>query len=480
MRQVQGFKKTLLSVAVVTALGGYGSYSQAQFELDRDSFLTSEQLNFDKLIEAAKAVPGGDSLKESAEFTLAVLDQYSSKYETKEGDKDKKKINISILGQLAAQDFIRLTYPEIIPPVAGDAQVSDGTDEALSKDSSDDDQKKEEKPLEKRAKSVLTKVEGVMPDLHNGVGRAAVTLQNKVNESIGRRLSSGRTGISAGDMFESQGFWAEYIFSDGKMDNKGDVKGYEAKVNGVTLGVDSMLNDQMTVGFAFTFGDTKVETNDVKRETTTDTYMGTLYTGWMQDNYFLDAMFSYGRGTNEYKRSSVADKTISYKGEADSTIWGASFVAGYNYQMNQWILQPQVAFNYASVDFDDLAEKKVSGGEGLAQKRKMKEFEVMELGAGLKLLGDFEVGRGALQPEFVLMGYHDFKDDKPEVTVSFLNGVGTPFTLTGKDRKQNRFLAGLGVSYKMENNLSLGLHYDHNWMGDYKADGFNATVRYDF
>ncbi|TMO20853.1 autotransporter domain-containing protein, partial [Pseudoalteromonas sp. S4492] len=97
---------------------------------------------------------------------------------------------------------------------------------------------------------------------------------------------------------------------------------------------------------------------------------------------------------------------VSYKGEADSTIWGARFVAGYNYQLNQWILQPQIAFDYASVDFDDLSEKQTGV---LAQKRKMKEFEVMELGAGLKLLGDFEVGRGALQPEFVLMGDHDFK-----------------------------------------------------------------------
>ncbi|WP_062270506.1 autotransporter outer membrane beta-barrel domain-containing protein [Endozoicomonas arenosclerae] len=315
-----------------------------------------------------------------------------------------------------------------------------------------------------------------LPDLNNGVGRASVTLQNKVNESIGRRLNSGRTGVNAGDMFESQGFWAEYIFSDGKLDNKDGVKGYEAKVNGVTLGIDSMLNDQMTVGFAFTFGDTKVETNDINRDTTTDTYMGTLYTGWTQDNYFLDAMFSYGKGTNEYKRKVQLQSNTSYKGEADSTIWGARFVAGYNYQMNQWILQPQIAFDYASVDFDDVTEK-LTGD--LAQKRKMKEFEVMELGAGMKLLGDFEMGRGTLQPEFVLMGYHDFKDDKPETTVTILQGDVTR-TFTGSDREQNRFLAGLGVSYKMENNLSLGLHYDHNWMGDYKADSFNATVRYEF
>lgn len=314
-----------------------------------------------------------------------------------------------------------------------------------------------------------------LPDLNNEVGRASVALQNKINESIGRRLSSNRTGVNTGEMHESQGFWAEYIFSDGKLDNKDDLKGYEAKVNGVTLGVDSTLNEQMTVGFAFTLGDTKVETNDIHRNTTTDTYMGTLYTGWNQGNYFLDSMFSYGKGINEYKRKVQLDK-VSYKGKADSTIWGARFVAGYNYQINRWTLKPQIAFDYTSVNFDDLTEKLTGDW---AQKRKMKKFEVTELGAGLKLMGDFELGRGVLQPEFVLMGYHDFKADKPETTVTFIQG-GKTLTFTGSDPEQNRFEAGLGVNYKMESNLSLSLHYDNNWMGDYKADSLNATVRYDF
>ncbi|WP_422133657.1 autotransporter outer membrane beta-barrel domain-containing protein [Endozoicomonas sp. ALD040] len=314
-----------------------------------------------------------------------------------------------------------------------------------------------------------------LPDLNNAVGRASVTLQNKVNESIGRRLNSNRTGVNAGDMYQSQGFWAEYIFNNGKLDNDEVLKGYQARVNGVTLGADTTLNDQMTVGFAFTYGNTKVETNDIHRETATDTYMGTLYTGWNQNNYFLDSMFSYGKGVNEYKRKVQLEKT-AYRGEADSTVWGARLVAGYNYQINQWVLQPQVTFGYNSVKFDDLTEKQTGDW---AQKCKMKEFEVMELGAGLKLMGDFELGRGILQPEFVLMGYHDFKDEKPEATVTILQG-GKTLTFTGAEREQNRFLAGLGVNYKMENNLSLSLHYDNNWMGDFKADSLNATIRYDF
>lgn len=320
--------------------------------------------------------------------------------------------------------------------------------------------------------------EDMEQDTHNGAGRAAVTLTQKVNQSISRHLNSNRTGISTGDMFESQGFWGEYIMSSGEQDNKDGVKGYEAKVNGINLGVDSMLNDQLTVGFAFTYGDLSVETNDVSRESSGDAFMGTLYTGWTQDDFFFDTMFSYGRSSNEYKRKS-RDENFTYKGDADSTIMGARFVAGYNYQVNQWLIQPQAEFNYTKVDFDDMKEKGEAGAN-FAQNVSIQEFEVMELGAGLKIMGEFEAGNGMLQPEFTLMGYHDFKDKEGEAVVTFQNGSAQPVTLLGAERDQNRFLAGLGVRYTMANNLSFGLNYDYNWLGDYKAHGLNASIRYDF
>ena len=310
-------------------------------------------------------------------------------------------------------------------------------------------------------------------DPHNGAAMAAVTVQQKTTQSISRHLNSGRTGMATGDMFESQGFWGEYMYSDGDMKDKDDIRGYKNKISGITLGLDSLLNDQLTVGFAFTYGDVKTETNDAGRDVNSDTYMGTLYTGWTQDNFFFDTMFSYGAGKNDYKRKGL---DTSYKAEADSKLWSARFVAGYNYPMNEWILQPQAEFNYINVTFDDFREK---GSGNFAQKVKHSDFEVMELGAGAKLMADFELGNGMLKPEFTLMGYHDFKDKKAEVEGAYLTGNGR-YVVTGSSREQNRFLAGLGVSYVMDNNLSFGLNYDYNWLGDYKAHGLVASVRYDF
>ena len=311
-------------------------------------------------------------------------------------------------------------------------------------------------------------------DPHVGMGMAAVTVTRKVNQSISRHLNRKRNGIATGDMFESQGFWGEYFYSNGDMDDDREVRGFENKVSGINLGVDALLNDQMTVGFAFTYGDVKTETNKSGREADGDTFMGTFYTGWTMDKYFFDTMWSYGRGNIDMKRKTSLG---TYKADTKSDTLGARLVGGYNFQYKQWLIQPQVEFNYAKVKFDDFKEKQDQGP--LPQSVKLDDFEVMELGAGLKLMAEYDVSNGMLKPELTLMAYHDFKDDKPEVQGSFLNG-GKTYHVVGKDRDQTRVLAGVGVKYEMNNNLTLGLNYDYNWQGDFKASGIVGSVRYDF
>ncbi|MET4694153.1 autotransporter domain-containing protein [Endozoicomonas lisbonensis] len=311
-------------------------------------------------------------------------------------------------------------------------------------------------------------------DPHVGMGMAAVTVTQKANQSISRHLNRHRTGIATGDMFESKGVWGEYFYSDGEMDDKSGVRGFENKVNGINLGLDALLNDQLTVGFAFTYGDVKTETNKSGRDASGDTFMGTLYTGWTMENYFFDTMWSYGRGSIDMKRKTSQG---TYKSDTKSDTLGARLVGGYNYQLNQWLIQPQIEFNYVKVKFDDFKEKQQHGV--FAQSVKLDDFEVMELGAGLKLMADYDVANGMLKPEFTLMGYHDFKDKKPEVQGTFLNG-GRTYHVSGRDREENRVLAGVGLKYEMNNNLSLGLNYDYNWQGDYTAHGIVASVRYDF
>ena len=307
--------------------------------------------------------------------------------------------------------------------------------------------------------------------LSGGLAQTAMTTHRKVNESIDRRLERTRTGMSSGDMFESQGFWGQYFYNDGKMDNKGHISGFDSKVNGITLGVDADVNDALTAGFAFSYANSKLTHKKASGETKTDTYMGTVYGGWNEGPYFVDGMMSYAGGRNDIQRA-------KYKGDGvKSSVWGARIVGGYAHQINQWTLQPQAELGYSSFKLDEFTEK----GEPGNQQVKMKDFDVMELGGGLKVFGEFDAGRGVIKPEASLMAYHDFKDDKPEGSFKLVQGADSAWTpIPANDREQNRYALGFGASYAMDNNLSLGLNYDYNWSGDFKAHSFMARVSYEF
>ncbi|HGT3447974.1 TPA: autotransporter outer membrane beta-barrel domain-containing protein, partial [Pseudomonas aeruginosa] len=100
---------------------------------------------------------------------------------------------------------------------------------------------------------------------------------------------------------------------------------------------------------------------------------------------------------NESKRR-IASTTA--KGDYDSQVLGANVVGGYTYHLNeQFLVEPRLAARYARVDIDGYHEK----GSSAALKVDSQRYEVAELGAGVRVAGDFQVGNGNLQPQAKLM-----------------------------------------------------------------------------
>lgn len=308
---------------------------------------------------------------------------------------------------------------------------------------------------------------------NGGAVQTQLTMFRKVAGGIDNRLSYGRTGINTGDMFESQGFWGQYFYSDGSMDDHGNKLGFDSKINGLTLGIDAELNNMFTAGFAFSYGNTKLTNKGVSGENKSDTYVGAVYGGWHSDAWFANGMLSYAGGKTDLVRDQFKADGVN------NSTWGAHAVAGYSHQINEWIIQPQGEFNYASLKMDDFTEK--GNGTGSAQSVKVEDHSIFEVGVGLKVFGEYDAGRGVIKPEATFMAYHDFKDDKYQYSYKSLTSAVSAWQMPpGDDREQNRYVFGLGTSYAMDNNLSLGLNYDYNWSGDFKAHGFMARVSYEF
>ncbi|TBU79375.1 autotransporter domain-containing protein [Pseudomonas daroniae] len=312
--------------------------------------------------------------------------------------------------------------------------------------------------------------EQLTPEVNGGATQAATSGQTLVSNVTGNRTSSLR-GASSGDAFQGTGVWAQALYSDASQDLRDGVAGFNAYSRGIAIGADGKLSDQLTLGVAYSFLRTGVN-SDSGNTTDVDGNALTLYGSFEQGGYFVDANLSYGINDNESKRR-IAGTTA--KGDYDSNVLGASLVGGYTYRLNdRFLVEPRLAARYTRVDIDGYREK----GSSAALRVEDQRYEVAELGAGVRVAGNFPLGRGNLQPQARLMAYHDFAADEAKSTSTFLLG-GTPFVTQGAGSVRNSYEAGIGADYRL-GAITVGLSYDYVGKTDFNADTFSAKVRYDF
>lgn len=303
-----------------------------------------------------------------------------------------------------------------------------------------------------------------------GATQAATSGQTLVSNVTSGRTAGAR-GMSSGEGFKDTGVWVQGLYSDANQDLRDGVAGYNAYSRGVAIGADGKLNDQVTLGLAYSFLHTNVN-GDTGADTEVDAHAITLYGGFEQGNYFVDGSLSYGRNSNDSKRA-IADTTA--KSDYDSSLLGVNLTGGYTYHVSpSWLVEPRVAARYSMVDIDSYHEK----GSSAALKVDGQRYEVAELGAGLRVAGRFPLGAGRLEPQAKLMAYHDFAADRASSTSTYVLG-NTPFVTSGASSVRNTYEAGVGADYRL-GAVTVGLNYDYVGKSGFDADTFTAKVRYDF
>ena len=311
--------------------------------------------------------------------------------------------------------------------------------------------------------------EQLTPQVDGAVQAAANAAQKMVSGAVDSRTSSLR-GASSGSAFSETGFWVQGHDSDLRQGRRNGIAGYDADSRGLSFGMDGKLNEQWTLGVAYSNLDTKVS-GRTGNKTNVDSQLLTLYSGFEQGNLFVDASLSYGLNDNSSKRYIAGTQA---KGDYDSSLLGLNITAGYGLHTGNITLEPRVAGRYSRVDIDGYREK----GSSAALRTEDQRYEVIELGAGARLASRIRVGQGSLEPELRLMAYHDFAADQARSTSSYVLG-GTPFVTNGAKPARDSYEAGIGLNYRI-GAFTLGGSYDRIGKSNFDADVFQAKVRYDF
>ncbi|WP_163369896.1 autotransporter domain-containing protein [Endozoicomonas acroporae] len=302
--------------------------------------------------------------------------------------------------------------------------------------------------------------------------------QQMSSKAIDTRNTNRRTGMNSGDMMESGGVWIQYAYNNAKQDEKDGVSGYKDKTNGFTLGADWELDPMFDAGVAYTYAKSDISGEGVGSGSTMDSknHIFTLYGSYDQDDMFMDGMISYASGDNKGHRNVSGNRVQS---SYDSKSWGIGLSGGMTLPTSEeWSWQPLVAFNYYRITTDDYRESAPLSHLAFDQV-KNDNYTIMELGAGVRLMGDIQMDDLAFRPAFKLMVLHDFKDDPVTMTAHYAAG-GESFVVHGAKRDTTRYQFAASVDMDLHDNMTLSFNYSHDWMDNFKSDGFIARLRYDF
>lgn len=322
----------------------------------------------------------------------------------------------------------------------------------------------DEAQLAKLAKSLA-------PQVNRGGVDAAVSGQALANSAVFSRVSGLRSGLSSGDVLSDTGVWVQALNSNMNQDSRDGVSGYSANASGIAVGADGKLNGNTTVGLAYSYLNTNVGSDDGNKTDVQGNAL-TLYGSWDLDQWFVDGSVSYGHNDNDSKRYIAGTQA---KGSYDSDVLSLNALAGYTFTLNQHVqFEPRVAARYSNVQIDGFDEH----GSSAALHNSAQRFEIGELGAGARLIGDLPLAGGNLKPEVTLMAYHDLIGDRVNQTSSFELG-GSSFVVSGASPVRDSYEGSVGLNYQI-NAVTVGASYNYQSKTGFDANTVLFKARYDF
>lgn len=248
------------------------------------------------------------------------------------------------------------------------------------------------------------------------------------------------------------GAWVKVLNGDSNQNERGGISGYDADSSGIIIGADGKLNEQTTLGLAFSHVHTDVN-GDNGNDTDVDTNLLTGYAGWENGPVTVLGSLSYGKSENDSKRH-IASETA--KASYDANMLAADLSAGYTFNLNENLaVQPIIGTRYTKVDIDGFTEK----GPAAALSTGSQKLEVFDVGGGVKLKGTY----GNFKPTARLMAYRDLVQDSAQTNSAFTLG-GNTFVTSGVEA--TKWTYGVGLEWT-HGQYTLGAAYDYTRKADF-------------
>ena len=338
-------------------------------------------------------------------------------------------------------------------------------------------------PVAEQEARLFQLVKDSLPEEAGATGSSAVASADMVLDLIMGRLANGSlasaesaSGVSAGEqLLGGTGSWAIWgqasaSFADY---NPAVINGFESDTYAMSGGIDGDVADDLRLGLSLFYSNTNVDETGAGANSAQD-IEGTgalLYGTYRPEAFYVNG--TLGLGFNEYESARNSLGGVN-RADYDGYQVISSFELGKAFTDGNWELSPHIGarFNYVAIEgFTETGPLPTSVGSQ----------NITSLRGLLGLSGRYthEMNDGAkLIPEGYVRGIREMADPNGAITGSVVGG-GTFISQTAA-RDNLSYALGAGMTYEMDNSLSVRFLYEGEYQDDYQEHSLSAAIRFQF
>ena len=291
---------------------------------------------------------------------------------------------------------------------------------------------------------------------------------------------SGGTGVASGEVRRGAEAWVQAFGSSFDQGLRNGVDGYDGTTIGLAGGVEAGVARNVTVGASFAYAATDLSDKGSRSGNSTkiDSYVGSLYSTYQGNPWFVDASASFGRHNNHSTRV-VQIGAVNERPTADywSTQYSAKVAAGYPINLKGTVVTPSAGITGTILSTDAYSE---TGAPSTALNVDEQSYYQYGSVLGLKIARDFTDGRSKYTPELRAAWTHDFRVSAMNANSSFAADNSVRFGTTGPDPDRDSYQLGGGLSYVYDEIYTISGRYSYDWREAYGSHTGQLEARIKF
>ncbi|KOP26360.1 autotransporter [Hapalosiphon sp. MRB220] len=252
---------------------------------------------------------------------------------------------------------------------------------------------------------------------------------------------------------------------------------YDYTTGGVTAGVDYSVTDQLAVGVALGVVNHETDLQQNQGDIKTDGYAVSVYSNYVEKNFYTNAVISYGNNDFDIKRQIDFDQRKA-TANTDATQFSVNINSGYLAKSGNLYYGPTLGLKYDRININGYTE---TGAGSLNLKVDDQQAESFILSVGAQAAVKLNTSVGSIIPNIHASYEYQLASTQRTITTELVTQPGIPMRVQTNEPDRDYFKVGAGTQIVFSQNFTGAIDYEVI-LGreDFSNNVIKGEIRYEF